>query len=441
MLKGEKMLRLIIIVPIFFLCTVIFAGIIPTGKGIGLQGEYYNGREFAEPALTIRSDSIIDFSYSGNDELLPGKLNNNFCVRWTGRIMPRYSELYTFSTMTDDGIRLWVDNNILINNWTDHGGTEDNGTINLDAGKLYDIKIEFFQGGGGGCMQLYWSSASQEKEIIPQNQLYPLAFRGKTFVYTDNNDIRKSSVYLKNEKNTKKILDTCNAEPSLSVNGDKIAYINTDKISWDDPNVLKNTDIYILNIESNEIKKLPHPGYEDRRPVFSHDGKKIAFVCKNIGKWQIWRMNTDGGKLTTIVKNEYDNDCPVFSADGTKIIFQSKRDDKWNIYSVLLNGSEEVQLTTDGGIEPATTIYYDLICFINQGALFTMNMEGKDIKRITAENKDAEYSHPVINIDGRSIAAIKKTNEKSEIVIIDLKKLKEETLPIEGNAYYLSWSL
>lgn len=431
-----------ILIAIFAISTTaIFAGILPVGKGTGLQGDYYNGTELTEPTLMTRTDSTIDFSYSGNDELLTGKLNNNFSVRWTGRIMPRYSESYTITTMTDDGIRVWIDNNILIDNWTNHGGTEDNGTINLDAGKLYDIKIEFFQGGGGGGMQLFWSSASQEKELVPKSQLYPLTFRGKTFVYTDDNDIKKSAIFIKDEKETKKILDSGNAEPTLSIDGDKIVYINTEKISWDNPNMIKNTDIHLLNIKSNEIKRLSHPGYEDRRPTFSADGKKIAFACRNTGKWQIWRMNTDGGKLTTIVKNEYDNDCPAFNADGTRIIFQSKRDNKWNLYSVSANGSDEIQLTIDGGTEPATSLYYDLICFVNQGALYTINGEGKELKKISPETNDAEYSHPVINIDGRSVAAIKKTKEKSEIIIINFKKLNEEPMPIEGNAYYLSWSL
>jgi len=95
-----------------------------------------------------------------------------FSARWTGQIQPRYSEKYTFYTLSDDGIRLWVNNQLLIDNWTDHGGTENTGTIDLEAGRKYDIKIEYYQGGGGAVAKLLWSSQSQAKEIIPAGCLF-----------------------------------------------------------------------------------------------------------------------------------------------------------------------------------------------------------------------------------------------------------------------------
>ena len=93
--------------------------------------------------------------------------NDNFTVRWTGRVTPRYSERYTFSTLTDDGIRVWVNNQLIINNWTDHGSTLDTGSINLLAGQSYDLKIEFYEAGEGAVCKFFWQSASQSQEAVP----------------------------------------------------------------------------------------------------------------------------------------------------------------------------------------------------------------------------------------------------------------------------------
>ena len=80
---------------------------------------------------------------------------------------------YTFYTTSDDGVRLWVDNQLLINNWTDHGATENSGGITLTAGKKYDIKLEYYENGGAASIKLLWAPPGQAKQIIPQERLYP----------------------------------------------------------------------------------------------------------------------------------------------------------------------------------------------------------------------------------------------------------------------------
>jgi len=146
-------------------------GAIPApGNGIGLKGEYYNGKNFEELKLE-RTDAAVKFSWR---DASPDPVINpdGFSVRWTGQVQPLYSEEYTFHTISDDGVRLWVDGKKLIDNWTGHASTEDKGTIKLAAGKKYDIKMEYFDDGGGATAKLLWSSPSQNKEAIPQTQLY-----------------------------------------------------------------------------------------------------------------------------------------------------------------------------------------------------------------------------------------------------------------------------
>ncbi|MEH2008987.1 Calx-beta domain-containing protein, partial [Nostoc sp.] len=75
-------------------------------------------------------------------------------------------------TTSDDGVRLSVNGQQIINQFNDHSATEYSGSIALVAGQKYDIKLEYYENTYSAVSQLSWSSASQPKEIIPQSQLY-----------------------------------------------------------------------------------------------------------------------------------------------------------------------------------------------------------------------------------------------------------------------------
>ena len=91
----------------------------------------------------------------------------NYSLRWTGKIVPDFSETYTFYSVADDGTRLWIDGKLLIDDWTTHAPEERQGKIELKAGKAVDIRLEYFQGLGGASASLFWSSKSLKREIIP----------------------------------------------------------------------------------------------------------------------------------------------------------------------------------------------------------------------------------------------------------------------------------
>lgn len=140
--------------------------------GTGLRGEYYSGVNFDAPVLA-RTDATVNFDW-GTESPAAGLPADNYSVRWTGQVQPRYSEEYTFHTSTDDGVRLWVNGELLFSDWRDQGGEdEQTGRIQLQAGQRYDIRMEYYEHGGLALARLMWSSQSQPKEIIPQSQLYP----------------------------------------------------------------------------------------------------------------------------------------------------------------------------------------------------------------------------------------------------------------------------
>ncbi|MHC4324369.1 MAG: PA14 domain-containing protein [Planctomycetota bacterium] len=139
----------------------------------GLLGEYYE-RDTANPwqvLLMKRLDPMVDFNW-GDNSPDPSVPVDNFMIRWTGEVEVPVSATYTFHTQTDDGIRLWVNNEQLIDNWTDHGSTHDSGDIALAVGQRYEITLEFYENGGGAQCQLSWSTPTIPREPIPSQYLW-----------------------------------------------------------------------------------------------------------------------------------------------------------------------------------------------------------------------------------------------------------------------------
>jgi GH43 family beta-xylosidase len=144
---------------------------LPSANGTGLQGEYFPTRDLTGTKIT-RADTSLNFDWR-TEAPMPGIPADGFSARWTGQIQPRYSETYTFQTYADDGVRVWVDGKKIIDGWKDRPATADQGTIKLEAGKKYDIRVEYFDNVNEARLALYWLSPSQPFEPIPQSQLFP----------------------------------------------------------------------------------------------------------------------------------------------------------------------------------------------------------------------------------------------------------------------------
>ena len=142
-----------------------------SGTGTGLRGEYFDNSNFTSSKL-VRTDATVNFNW-GTGSPAAGIGADTFSARWTGQIEPRYSETYTFYTISDEGVRLWINDQLIINNWTSHTSTENQGSITLVGGQRYNIKLEYYENTGSAAIQLLWSSANQLREIVPKSRLYP----------------------------------------------------------------------------------------------------------------------------------------------------------------------------------------------------------------------------------------------------------------------------
>ncbi|WP_205303893.1 alpha-L-fucosidase [Nonomuraea montanisoli] len=143
------------------------------GTGTGLKAEFWNNNSFSGTPAVIRTDATVNYlwRYGGSPDSSIG--TDNFSSRWTGKIQPRLSETYKFATISDDTIKLWVNGHLIINNTTPHIPSTNEGSIDLAAGQVYDIKLEHTENGGEAAVKLMWSSPNTPLQMVPQQQLYP----------------------------------------------------------------------------------------------------------------------------------------------------------------------------------------------------------------------------------------------------------------------------
>jgi beta-glucosidase len=132
---------------------LIPAGGAPGEKG--LRGEYYDNMTFSGKPRLVRTDPGILFTWAmgSPDSVIP---REQFSVRWTGKLVPSATGLYRLGASTDDGVRLWLDGKLLIERWFDRGATLDAVAIRLEAGRQYDIRIDYYENSGWCYAGLVW---------------------------------------------------------------------------------------------------------------------------------------------------------------------------------------------------------------------------------------------------------------------------------------------
>ena len=143
-------------------------------NGAGLTGQYYNvpyTQNFSGTPVLNRVDPTVNFNWAeGSPDPLVN--SNQFSVRWTGFVQPRTSGTYTFYVNSNDGVRLSVNNQQIINEWHTQSTFETMGTILLEAGTQYAITLEYFDDFGDAIAELRWSGPDVVKQFLPTNALF-----------------------------------------------------------------------------------------------------------------------------------------------------------------------------------------------------------------------------------------------------------------------------
>jgi hypothetical protein len=96
---------------------------------------------------------------------------DGFSAAWTGLVQAPTSETYTLYTTADDGVRVWFNDMLVIDGWKDQGPTEYSANVAFVTGQRYDLRVEYYENGGGAQASLSWSSPSTPKQLIPTSAL------------------------------------------------------------------------------------------------------------------------------------------------------------------------------------------------------------------------------------------------------------------------------
>ncbi|MBI5621341.1 hypothetical protein HY933_00550 [Candidatus Falkowbacteria bacterium] len=137
-----------------------------TGSGTGLNGYYYSGESF-ETLKYQTVDSQVNFNW-GTGAPNSGLDQDRFSVRWAGKVEIESAKNVTFYIYSDDGVRLSIDDKLVINDWKKHPLKWNEGTVSLTAG-FHTIDLEYFENTGQAEVHLYWDSKTT---LVPSNRLY-----------------------------------------------------------------------------------------------------------------------------------------------------------------------------------------------------------------------------------------------------------------------------
>lgn len=149
---------------------------LPVAQGSGLTASYakYNVKKDQATVVLTTVDPTVEFDWKTGK---PNKQTpaNNFFVRWEGSVLPKYSESHLFRVIADGGVRLWVNDVLVIDDWVKTPfAVYRSSPVELQAGVLVPIKLEYYDTLGKASVKLRWSSESQPVQTIPQARLFPV---------------------------------------------------------------------------------------------------------------------------------------------------------------------------------------------------------------------------------------------------------------------------
>ncbi|KPQ01381.1 PA14 domain-containing protein [Marinobacter sp. HL-58] len=138
----------------------------------GFVGQYFTGTNFDE-FVNARHDSFIDFNW-GRGKPFPGIPEDEFSVRWSGEFTAPHTNGgrdYRFTVKTDDGNRLYLDDKMVIDDWSAHSLKAFNHTATMQPGETVGVTVEFFESRGAAIAEFSITDLSNGDTVSVENTM------------------------------------------------------------------------------------------------------------------------------------------------------------------------------------------------------------------------------------------------------------------------------
>ena len=132
----------------------------------GLKAEYFDNMNL-EGTPKVRTDKTINYEPANQapDPFLPVA---PMSIRWTGKLVPNVTGSYVLSFTSDDGVRVWLDGELVIEDWTTHPRRDEKVVLPLEKGRSYNLKVEYYDGGGESIARLNWMVPSVGSNVMEE---------------------------------------------------------------------------------------------------------------------------------------------------------------------------------------------------------------------------------------------------------------------------------
>ena len=213
--------------------------------------------------------------------------------------------------------------------------------------------------------------------------------------------------------------------PTTATTGHSLIAFVTDRDGPDAIGNLGNQEIYTMNPDGSDQRRLTHDKAQDNGPAFSPDGKQIAFMSQRAGGFEIFVMNVDGSdqrQLTHFAEQGRGAVSPTWSPDGKRIAF-STRLPPVNIFVINVDGSDLRRVSDDGGgaASPAWSPDGRRIAFNSRRSgkaqIYVMDADGTNLRRLTSNNAVDRF--PAWSPDGKLLAFESDREGENKIYVMD----------------------
>lgn len=142
-----------------------------SGRYEGLKAEFFLGTKLEGAPVATQNHERLEFAWM-KEAPTKGVPPENYSVRWTGKYVPEESGEHIVGANSDDGVRVWVDGKLVIDNWTDHGVTLNTGKVTLRNGVPVSLRVEYYQALGDAVIQVGFAPGTSSFERdLPTEEL------------------------------------------------------------------------------------------------------------------------------------------------------------------------------------------------------------------------------------------------------------------------------